>query len=70
MKEYWTPCSPGDPSGVPMTWMEVPGDDLMEPIVSKVCVVELNFWLNLVFFRLTSEEVLLQQDLVSHLVIL
>jgi len=35
MREYWTPCSPGDPSGVPMTWMDVEGDDLMETIVSK-----------------------------------
>jgi vacuolar protein-sorting-associated protein 4 len=34
-KEYWTPCSPGDPSGVPMTWMDVVGDELLEPIVSK-----------------------------------
>jgi len=36
MKEYWTPCSPGDPNGLPMTWMDVPEDELMEPIVSKI----------------------------------
>jgi len=35
-REYWTPCSPGDPSGQPMTWMDVPGDELLEPVVSKV----------------------------------
>uniref|UniRef100_A0A672PQP4 vesicle-fusing ATPase n=1 Tax=Sinocyclocheilus grahami TaxID=75366 RepID=A0A672PQP4_SINGR len=29
-----TPCSPGDPQGVEMTWMEVPGEKLLEPIVS------------------------------------
>jgi len=34
MKEYLTPCSPGDPSGESMTWMDVPGDQLMEPMVS------------------------------------
>ncbi|TRY53942.1 hypothetical protein DNTS_029792 [Danionella cerebrum] len=29
-----TPCSPGDPQAVEMTWMEVPGEKLLEPIVS------------------------------------
>lgn len=28
-----TPCSPGDPGAIEMTWMEVPGDKLLEPIV-------------------------------------
>uniref|UniRef100_A0A8C3UHP5 vesicle-fusing ATPase n=1 Tax=Catharus ustulatus TaxID=91951 RepID=A0A8C3UHP5_CATUS len=28
-----TPCSPGDPGAMEMTWMEVPSDKLMEPIV-------------------------------------
>ncbi|XP_010006774.1 PREDICTED: vacuolar protein sorting-associated protein 4A [Chaetura pelagica] len=28
-----TPCSPGDPEAIEMTWMEVPSDKLMEPIV-------------------------------------
>uniref|UniRef100_A0A669QVP3 vesicle-fusing ATPase n=3 Tax=Phasianinae TaxID=9072 RepID=A0A669QVP3_PHACC len=27
------PCSPGDPGATEMTWMEVPSDKLMEPIV-------------------------------------
>ncbi|KAI3374933.1 hypothetical protein L3Q82_021457 [Scortum barcoo] len=29
-----TPCSPGDPNAIEMTWMEVPGEKLLEPIVS------------------------------------
>ncbi|XP_009296349.1 vacuolar protein sorting-associated protein 4B isoform X3 [Danio rerio] len=29
-----TPCSPGDPQAKEMTWMEVPGEKLLEPIVS------------------------------------
>lgn len=33
-----TPCSPGDPGATEMTWMEVPSDKLMEPIVCKVSV--------------------------------
>ncbi|PIO12931.1 hypothetical protein AB205_0170280 [Aquarana catesbeiana] len=28
-----TPCSPGDPGAIEMTWMEVQGDKLLEPIV-------------------------------------
>lgn len=34
--EYWTPCSPGDPSGVEMTWMNIQGDELLEPMLSFV----------------------------------
>lgn len=30
------PCSPGDPGATEMTWMEVPSDKLMEPIVCMV----------------------------------
>lgn len=33
-----TPCSPGDPGATEMTWMEVPSDKLMEPIVCMVSV--------------------------------
>ncbi|GFS23490.1 vacuolar protein sorting-associated protein 4B [Elysia marginata] len=29
-----TPCSPGAPGAMEMTWMEVPGNKLLEPIVS------------------------------------
>ncbi|XP_068197381.1 vacuolar protein sorting-associated protein 4B isoform X2 [Antennarius striatus] len=28
-----TPCSPGDPNAIEMTWIEVSGDKLMEPVV-------------------------------------
>ena len=31
-----TPCSPGDPNAIEMTWMEVPGEKLMEPVVCMV----------------------------------
>ncbi|XP_054481096.1 vacuolar protein sorting-associated protein 4B isoform X1 [Anoplopoma fimbria] len=29
-----TPCSPGDPNAIEMSWMDVPGEKLLEPIVS------------------------------------
>lgn len=29
-----TPCSPGEPGAVEMSWMDVPGEKLMEPIVT------------------------------------
>uniref|UniRef100_A0A183J4L7 VPS4A protein n=1 Tax=Soboliphyme baturini TaxID=241478 RepID=A0A183J4L7_9BILA len=29
-----TPCSPGDPNAIPMSWLEVPSDKLLEPVVS------------------------------------
>lgn len=29
-----TPCSPGEPGAIEMTWMEVPGDKLFEPPVT------------------------------------
>lgn len=28
-----TPCSPGDPNALEMTWVDVPGDKLLEPVV-------------------------------------
>lgn len=28
-----TPCSPGDPGAIEMTWVDVPGDKLLEPVV-------------------------------------
>lgn len=31
-----TPCSPGDPAAIEMTWMDVPSDKLLEPIVCMV----------------------------------
>ncbi|KAM4029178.1 vacuolar protein sorting-associated protein 4B [Anomaloglossus baeobatrachus] len=29
-----TPCSPGDPNAIEMTWVDVPGNKLFEPVVS------------------------------------
>jgi len=34
-KYYWQPCSPGDPEAIPMTWMDINGEDLLEPTISK-----------------------------------
>uniref|UniRef100_A0A8C9EWR4 Spastin/Vps4 C-terminal domain-containing protein n=1 Tax=Pavo cristatus TaxID=9049 RepID=A0A8C9EWR4_PAVCR len=34
--DLFTPCSPGDPEAEEMTWMDVPGDKLLEPKVSMV----------------------------------
>jgi len=34
-KSYWTPCSPGDPNGEPKTWMDIEGECLVPPIVTK-----------------------------------
>jgi len=34
-KTYLTPCSPGDPNGKEMTWIDINGDDLLEPQVTK-----------------------------------
>ena len=31
-----TPCSPGAPGAREMSWTEVPGDKLLEPVVSMV----------------------------------
>lgn len=31
-----TPCWPGDPGAIQMSWMDVPGDKLQEPLVSLV----------------------------------
>lgn len=30
------PCSPGDPNALEMTWIDVPGEKLMEPVVCMV----------------------------------
>ncbi|KAK4132695.1 AAA-domain-containing protein [Trichocladium antarcticum] len=34
-KEKLTPCSPGDPAAIEMTWEKVPSEDLLEPLVEK-----------------------------------
>ncbi|KAJ2090519.1 Vacuolar protein sorting-associated protein 4, partial [Coemansia sp. S100] len=31
VRDFWTPCSPGDPHAVEKTWSEVAGDELWEP---------------------------------------
>ncbi len=31
MKEYLTPCSPGEPDAVEMTWDDIEGEQLLEP---------------------------------------
>lgn len=35
-----TPCSPGCPGAIEMTWMDVEGDKLFEPPVTMVSFVE------------------------------
>jgi vacuolar protein-sorting-associated protein 4 len=30
-----TPCSPGDPEAIEMTWEQVASEDLLEPLVEK-----------------------------------
>lgn len=34
-KQMLTPCSPGDPDAIEMTWEQVPSDELLEPFVDK-----------------------------------
>uniref|UniRef100_A0A673C688 vesicle-fusing ATPase n=1 Tax=Sphaeramia orbicularis TaxID=375764 RepID=A0A673C688_9TELE len=34
VEDLLTPCSPGDPNAIEMTWVDVPGDKLLEPVVS------------------------------------
>jgi vacuolar protein-sorting-associated protein 4 len=31
-----TPCSPGEPGAIAMTWVDIPGNKLLEPLISKV----------------------------------
>ncbi|KAJ2464186.1 Vacuolar protein sorting-associated protein 4 [Coemansia sp. RSA 2322] len=33
-RDYWTPCSPGDPQAVEKTWSEIGSDELWEPDLS------------------------------------
>ncbi|XP_076582483.1 vacuolar protein sorting-associated protein 4B-like [Chaetodon auriga] len=33
VEDLLTPCSPGDPNAIEMSWMDVPGDKLLEPVV-------------------------------------
>jgi vacuolar protein-sorting-associated protein 4 len=34
-KQKLTPCSPGDPDAIEMTWEQVASDELLEPVVEK-----------------------------------
>lgn len=34
MDDLLTPCSPGEPGALEMTWMQVPGEKLLEPVVN------------------------------------
>jgi len=38
-----TPCSPGDAGAVEMSWMNVPGDKLLEPVITMVRTLALWF---------------------------
>lgn len=56
-----TPCSPGDPNAVEMTWMDVPGEKLLEPVVSMVRYgpivtwhAQILYWGNIIFFSFSS----------------
>jgi len=35
MATFFTPCSPGDPEAKALTWMDIKGEELLEPMVSK-----------------------------------
>jgi vacuolar protein-sorting-associated protein 4 len=34
-KPMLTPCSPGDPDAIEMTWEMVPSEELLEPLVER-----------------------------------
>ena len=36
-----TPCSPGSPGAVEMSWMSVPGEKLLEPPVTMVSILNI-----------------------------
>jgi len=38
VNDLLTPCSPGDAGAIEMSWMDVPGDKLLEPVITMVCM--------------------------------
>lgn len=52
------PCSPGDPGAIEMTWMDVPGDKLLEPVVCMALDVLFAFkknLFNIIFYNLSDK---------------
>ena len=46
-----TPCSPGDKGAVAMSWLDVPSDKLLEPIVSMVSEILDRFLFDFLLFQ-------------------
>uniref|UniRef100_UPI00398117C3 hypothetical protein n=1 Tax=Salmonella sp. s51228 TaxID=3159652 RepID=UPI00398117C3 len=38
--DFLTPCSPGDPNAIVMSWVDIPGDKLKEPNVNMVDMLQ------------------------------
>jgi vacuolar protein-sorting-associated protein 4 len=38
VEDLLTPCSPGDPGAIEMTWIDIKGDKLLEPKITKVII--------------------------------
>lgn len=50
-----TPCSPGDPEAMEMTWMDVPGDKLLEPVV---CMSDMLWSLAITLLTMNADDLL------------
>uniref|UniRef100_A0A672RXM5 Spastin/Vps4 C-terminal domain-containing protein n=1 Tax=Sinocyclocheilus grahami TaxID=75366 RepID=A0A672RXM5_SINGR len=61
-----TPCSPGDPDAIEMTWMDVPSDKLLEPIVCMVHKIQQLFSL-LIYFKLSFIPLMARLNFQIHL---
>jgi vacuolar protein-sorting-associated protein 4 len=40
VNDYLTPCSPGDPNAIEMTWIDISSDKLLEPPISAVRILK------------------------------